>query len=178
MCWMVLFVHGRDDALLPFSSFACGQCCTPCEKMRRDHSTSSSVGFQAQLIECLLLPYHLCCVLWHPWHPWTRLLANPCPCRHSAYLQQLVTLHLMLTLSSQTSGALSVVLLVMSCCRVSVCDSSGECWEVSGLYIADASAFPTASGVNPMITVYGLSYLVASGLASKWKSGHKAASAH
>eukprot|EP00775_Hariotina_reticulata_P007933 gene7933-8129_t len=62
--------------------------------------------------------------------------------------------------------------------QVSVCDSSGECWEVSGLYIADASAFPTASGVNPMITVYGLSYLVASGLASRWKSGHKAASAH
>jgi choline dehydrogenase-like flavoprotein len=45
------------------------------------------------------------------------------------------------------------------------------------LYIADASTFPTASGVNPMITVYGLSYMIAAGLASKWKSARKAASA-
>jgi len=33
-----------------------------------------------------------------------------------------------------------------------VVDPSGECWDVAGLYVADASAFPTASGVNPMIT--------------------------
>ena len=40
----------------------------------------------------------------------------------------------------------------MGSCRMgrsvtdSVADGEGECWEVSGLYVADASAFPTASG--------------------------------
>lgn len=29
----------------------------------------------------------------------------------------------------------------------SVCDGEGECWQVSGLFVADASAFPTSSGV-------------------------------
>ena len=40
----------------------------------------------------------------------------------------------------------------MGSCRMgrsitdSVADGEGECWEVAGLYVADASAFPTASG--------------------------------
>lgn len=40
----------------------------------------------------------------------------------------------------------------MGSCRMgssiqdSVTDGEGECWECSNLYIADASAFPTASG--------------------------------
>eukprot|EP00879_Flechtneria_rotunda_P029812 GHRR01032263.1.p1 GENE.GHRR01032263.1~~GHRR01032263.1.p1 ORF type:complete len:151 (+),score=50.16 GHRR01032263.1:501-953(+) len=54
--------------------------------------------------------------------------------------------------------------------RSSVCDARGQCWEVCGLYVADASLFPTASGVNPMITVYALSYMVASGLAQHWRT--------
>ncbi|KAF0698390.1 Aste57867_10992 [Aphanomyces stellatus] len=37
----------------------------------------------------------------------------------------------------------------------------GESWEVQGLYVADASLFPTASGVNPMVTVFGVAYSVA-----------------
>jgi choline dehydrogenase-like flavoprotein len=32
---------------------------------------------------------------------------------------------------------------------------------VSGLYVADASAFPGSSGVNPMITVMALAKCVA-----------------
>ncbi|KAJ3104984.1 hypothetical protein HDU96_008747 [Phlyctochytrium bullatum] len=36
----------------------------------------------------------------------------------------------------------------------------GESWEVKGLYVADASLFPTASGVNPMITTFAVSYSV------------------
>lgn len=35
----------------------------------------------------------------------------------------------------------------------SVVDPRGRVWGTKGLYIADASVFPTASGVNPMITV-------------------------
>lgn len=35
----------------------------------------------------------------------------------------------------------------------SVVDPRGRVWGTEGLYVADASVFPTASGVNPMITV-------------------------
>ncbi|KAL3702519.1 hypothetical protein R1sor_020541 [Riccia sorocarpa] len=55
----------------------------------------------------------------------------------------------------------------MSTCRMgtdpqtSVVDSSGETWEAEGLFIADASVFPTASGVNPMITVQSIAYCTA-----------------
>jgi len=38
---------------------------------------------------------------------------------------------------------------------------SGETWEVPGLFVADTSAFPTASGVNPMWTCAALAYHVA-----------------
>ena len=40
----------------------------------------------------------------------------------------------------------------MGTCRMgaspdcSVADSKGQCWEVAGLYISDASCFPTSSG--------------------------------
>ncbi len=37
------------------------------------------------------------------------------------------------------------------------------------MYVADASIFPTATGVNPMITVEAMSYMVAQGLAAKLK---------
>eukprot|EP00879_Flechtneria_rotunda_P004995 GHRR01005271.1.p2 GENE.GHRR01005271.1~~GHRR01005271.1.p2 ORF type:complete len:109 (-),score=22.91 GHRR01005271.1:230-556(-) len=55
-------------------------------------------------------------------------------------------------------------------CRSSVCDARGHCWEVCGLYVADASLFPTASGVSPMIIGYALPYMVASGLAQHWRT--------
>lgn len=35
----------------------------------------------------------------------------------------------------------------------SVADGEGECWECSRLFIADASAFPTASGLNRHINL-------------------------
>jgi choline dehydrogenase-like flavoprotein len=37
---------------------------------------------------------------------------------------------------------------------------SGEMWEVPGLFVADTSTFPTASGVNPMYTCASIAYLV------------------
>ncbi len=38
---------------------------------------------------------------------------------------------------------------------------NGETREVKNLYVADGSAFPAASGVNPMVTIQALSYYVA-----------------
>ena len=45
--------------------------------------------------------------------------------------------------------------------RTSVADPSGQVHGVQGLYIADASGFPTASGVNPMLSTMALAYWVA-----------------
>jgi choline dehydrogenase-like flavoprotein len=39
----------------------------------------------------------------------------------------------------------------------SVADPNGMVWGLQGLYVADASAFPNAPGVNPMMTVMALS---------------------
>lgn len=69
---------------------------------------------------------------------------------------------------------LLLLLLPSYFARCSAVDPSGECWDVSGLYVADASLFPTASGVNPMISVYALSHLVASGIAQRWRAAQKA----
>ena len=49
----------------------------------------------------------------------------------------------------------------------SVCDPSGEVWTTPGLYVLDGSAFPTASGVNPMVTIEALAHMNARGLAAR-----------
>lgn len=38
---------------------------------------------------------------------------------------------------------------------------TGETWEVKNLYVADASVFPTASGVNPMVTTEAVALHIA-----------------
>ncbi|KAL2902137.1 Long-chain-alcohol oxidase FAO4A [Bienertia sinuspersici] len=43
----------------------------------------------------------------------------------------------------------------------SVVNQRGESWEVEGLYLADSSVFPTALGVNPMVTIQAISYCTA-----------------
>ena len=40
----------------------------------------------------------------------------------------------------------------------------GETTEVRGLYVADGSAFPACSGVNPMLTIMALAHYLAQGL--------------
>ena len=49
--------------------------------------------------------------------------------------------------------------------RKSVVDPKGEVWGVEGLYVADASVFPSASGVNPMITNMAISDWISRGVA-------------
>ena len=50
----------------------------------------------------------------------------------------------------------------MGSCRMGVdpsasaVDADNESHEVRALYVTDASAFPTASGVNPMLSIYGI----------------------
>ena len=49
----------------------------------------------------------------------------------------------------------------------SVCDPTGQVWDTPGLYVIDGSAFPTASGVNPMVTIEALAHMNAGG--SWWR---------
>lgn len=55
----------------------------------------------------------------------------------------------------------------MGTCRMSaseedgVVDPFGKVWATEGLYVADSSVFPSASGVNPMITVMAIADRIA-----------------
>lgn len=55
----------------------------------------------------------------------------------------------------------------MGTCRMSateergVVDPYGKVWGTEGLYVADSSVFPSASGVNPMITVMAIADRIA-----------------
>jgi long-chain-alcohol oxidase len=62
----------------------------------------------------------------------------------------------------------------MGCRRgASAFDPRGESWDVAGLYVADASAFPTPSGVNPMVTVQALAHVVATGVVEEQQARRK-----
>jgi long-chain-alcohol oxidase len=50
---------------------------------------------------------------------------------------------------------------------MSACDPNGETWEVVNLVVCDGSAFPTASGVNPMISIAAVAHMNASSLAAR-----------
>ncbi len=45
--------------------------------------------------------------------------------------------------------------------RQGVANPDGECYEVKGLFLVDASVFPTCSGVNPMLTIMATAHFLA-----------------
>ena len=61
----------------------------------------------------------------------------------------------------------------MGSCRMSshpgagVVDPRGKVWGTDGLYVADASVFPSASGVNPMVTALAIADWIARGVAGE-----------
>jgi len=50
--------------------------------------------------------------------------------------------------------------------RTSVVDAENRVWGIRGLYVADASTFPSASGVNPMLTVMAMAHRAAAVIAT------------
>ena len=61
----------------------------------------------------------------------------------------------------------------MGTCRMgvdaskSVVSEDGEVWDADGLFVLDASVFPTASGANPMVTTLAISHLLSTRLAAR-----------
>jgi choline dehydrogenase-like flavoprotein len=49
----------------------------------------------------------------------------------------------------------------------SACTPAGETWEVRDLVVCDASTFPSASGVNPMVSIEAIAHMNASALAAR-----------
>ncbi|KAJ3162284.1 hypothetical protein HDU86_004764 [Geranomyces michiganensis] len=55
------------------------------------------------------------------------------------------------------------------------CAPSGEAFDLKGCYVADASLFPTASGVNPMLTTLSLAYMTAQSVKADLALAHEEA---
>ena len=51
--------------------------------------------------------------------------------------------------------------------KLAACRPDGELWGVRNVVVADGSTFPSASGVNPMITIQAIAYMNASRLAAR-----------
>jgi long-chain-alcohol oxidase len=49
----------------------------------------------------------------------------------------------------------------------SACTPSGETWDVRDLVVCDASTFPSASGVNPMVSIEAIAHMNARALAAR-----------
>lgn len=57
--------------------------------------------------------------------------------------------------------------------KAGVVDPKGKVWGVEGLYVADASVFPSASGVNPMVTNMAISDWISRGIAKDMNGDSK-----
>ncbi len=49
----------------------------------------------------------------------------------------------------------------------SACDPTAQTWEVRNLYVLDGASFPTASGVNPQISIQAIAHMSARALAAR-----------
>jgi long-chain-alcohol oxidase len=50
--------------------------------------------------------------------------------------------------------------------ETSACNPEGETWDVRGVHVCDGSVFPSASGVNPMISIEAIAHMNASRIAA------------
>jgi choline dehydrogenase-like flavoprotein len=53
--------------------------------------------------------------------------------------------------------------------RRAVVDSYGEAHAVKGLFVVDASLFPTSIGIPPMLTIAAMADRIAGRLAANWQ---------
>ena len=58
--------------------------------------------------------------------------------------------------------------------KTSVVNEKGETWEVERLFLADSSVFPTALGVNPMVTVQAIAFCTAQNIVQLLREGSAA----
>ena len=67
----------------------------------------------------------------------------------------------------------------MGTCRIGastekeVVYSKGKVWETNDVWVADASVFPSATGVNPMITAMGFAEWIVRRIVDGWKNAGK-----
>jgi choline dehydrogenase-like flavoprotein len=55
-----------------------------------------------------------------------------------------------------------------------VVDAKGKVWGTEGLYVSDASVFPSASGVNPMVTNMAISDWISRGVSKELRGREEA----
>ncbi len=84
-----------------------------------------------------------------------RFMADADACGYKAGRCQLGSFHIMGSARMGGSPA------------TSACDPNAQTWDVRDLYVLDGSAFPTASGVNPQISIQAIAHMAARGLAAR-----------
>ena len=96
--------------------------------------------------------------------PYTQRLVIKCESDLEMIRQRGIVEHEILIASSHPQGTLRMG----SNPRKAVVDSYGEAHAVKGLFVADASLFPTSIGVPPMLTIGAMADRIARRLAENW----------